>query len=74
MKTDAASDKVKQRIDADVAEARSFGLSGTPGFIVSGVRLSGAYPPEIFSKIIDQKLKPAPRDAASDKKEEASKQ
>jgi protein-disulfide isomerase len=65
MRQDAKSDKVRQRIEADTAEAKSFGLNGTPGFIVAGVRLSGAYPADIFAKIIDQKLKPAPRDAAS---------
>lgn len=56
MKKDMKSDKVKARIDADMAEAEKFGISGTPGFIVQGVSIRGAYPAETFKQIIDKKL------------------
>lgn len=56
MRKDMDSDKVKARIEADMAEAEKYGISGTPGFIVSGVSVRGAYPFETFKEIIDKKL------------------
>jgi len=53
---DAASETVAARISADVAEAQRFGISGTPGFLVNGVLLEGAYPVETFASIIDRQL------------------
>jgi protein-disulfide isomerase len=53
---DAASEAVTARIAADVAEARRFGFTGTPGFLVNGVLLEGAYPVEAFARIIDRQL------------------
>ena len=53
---DAASDAVTARISSDVAEGQRFGFSGTPGFLVNGVALEGAYPIETFSHIIDRQL------------------
>ncbi|MCB0407172.1 MAG: DsbA family protein, partial [Bdellovibrionales bacterium] len=49
---DLDSDAVKKVIEADMAEAKEFGFSGTPGFLVNGVSLKGAYPYEEFKKII----------------------
>ena len=51
-----SSDTVKERIEADMAEARKFGFSGTPGFLINGVSLRGAYPFDEFKKIIDRHL------------------
>lgn len=56
MKKDMDSDKVKARIEADMAEAEKYGISGTPGFVVAGVSVRGAYPFETFKEIIDKKL------------------
>jgi protein-disulfide isomerase len=56
MKTDMDGPKVKERIEKDMAMARELGITGTPGFIVSGVTLKGAYPQEQFEKVIDQRL------------------
>jgi protein-disulfide isomerase len=56
MKTDMDSEKVVSRINADMEEAKKFGFTGTPGFIVSGVSIRGAYPASAFSEIIDKKL------------------
>ncbi|MBI4405297.1 MAG: thioredoxin domain-containing protein, partial [Deltaproteobacteria bacterium] len=55
MKKDMESDSVQKQIDADMAEAKSFGIEGTPGFIVMGVSLKGAYPIETFEYVINRK-------------------
>ena len=55
-KKDADGDEVKKRLDADHAEAEKFGFSGTPGYLVNGVSLKGAYPIEEFKKVIDTML------------------
>ena len=57
MHKDMTSDKVKAHIDADIEEAKKFGFTGTPGFLVAGVSIRGAYPAEVFSEIIDKRLK-----------------
>lgn len=49
-------EKIQKRIDADMEEARKFNMSGTPGFIINGVSLRGAYPFPAFKEIIDQHL------------------
>ncbi len=49
-------EKIAKRIEADMAEAKSFNMSGTPGFVINGVTLRGAYPADAFKKIIDQHL------------------
>lgn len=51
---DAESDGVKKKIAADMAEADKFGMEGTPGYLVNGVPIRGAYPPEVFAKVIDK--------------------
>ena len=48
--------RVKSAIDADVAEAKSLGITGTPGFFVNGRFLSGAKPFEEFARVIDAEL------------------
>ena len=49
---DAKSQPVADKIEADIKEAKGFGFSGTPGFLINGVPLRGAYPAEEFDKII----------------------
>ncbi len=44
------------RIVSDAQEARSFGITGTPGFLVNGRVLSGAQPLDAFEKIINEEL------------------
>ena len=53
---DVTSEEVKQRIAADQAEGEKFEFSGTPGYLINGVSLRGAYPLDEFKKIIDQHL------------------
>jgi protein-disulfide isomerase len=57
LKKDLKSPKVQKRIEEDKAEAKSFDISGTPGFIVAGVSLKGAYPLQSFEEIIERRLK-----------------
>ncbi len=51
---DIKSDAVKNRIAEDMKEAQSFEMSGTPGFIINGVPVRGAYPVTHFNMIIDE--------------------
>lgn len=57
---DAESDEVKSRIEEDTDEARSFGITGTPGFLINGVVVAGAQPAEQMESIIDRWLAQAP--------------
>ncbi len=43
-------------VDADMKEARGFGITGTPGFMINGRVLTGAQPVEAFETIIDEEL------------------
>jgi protein-disulfide isomerase len=49
-------EQARPLIDADTAEARSLGVTGTPAFFVNGRFLSGAKPFEEFAKLIDAEL------------------
>jgi protein-disulfide isomerase len=56
VKKDLENPKIMERINADIEEARGFGITGTPGFIINGVSLRGAYPFSEFKAIIDRHL------------------
>lgn len=49
---DLKSEKVSARIGEDMKEAASFGISGTPAFVLNGVPIRGAYPQDHFEMII----------------------
>lgn len=51
------TDKVKDRVKADMQEASKYGFRGTPGYLINGVSLRGAYPAPAFAEIIDRHLK-----------------
>jgi protein-disulfide isomerase len=53
---DSKDESIAKKIQTDMEEARKFNMSGTPGFIINGVSLRGAYPFPEFKKIIDQHL------------------
>jgi protein-disulfide isomerase len=53
---DLADPKLMDRINSDIEEAKKFGFNGTPGFLINGVSLRGAYPAAEFKKIIDRQL------------------
>ncbi|MDP3542581.1 MAG: thioredoxin domain-containing protein [Elusimicrobiota bacterium] len=54
---DAQSEAVKKKIEADIKEAKGFGIEGTPAYLINGVPLRGAYPVAEFEKIIARILK-----------------
>lgn len=51
---DVKSDAVKKRIQEDMKEAASFGMQGTPGFLLNGIPVKGAYPASYFYGIVDK--------------------
>lgn len=53
---DLEDPKLMDRINADMEEAKKFDISGTPGFIINGISLRGAYPFPEFKEIIDRHL------------------
>ncbi|MFN0117718.1 MAG: DsbA family protein [Elusimicrobiota bacterium] len=57
LEADLESQSVMTRINADKAEAKSLGISGTPGFLINGVKLSGARPIADFEEVIQRLLK-----------------
>lgn len=44
-------------VEADIAEARALGITGTPTFIINGQGLVGAHPIETFREVIGNALK-----------------
>lgn len=56
VKKDLADESLMKRIQADIAEAQKFGVTGTPAFVINGVSLKGAYPFSEFKSIIDRQL------------------
>ncbi len=53
----AKSSEIAAIINKDIEEASEFGFNGTPGYLINGVSLKGAYPIEEFKKVIDRHLK-----------------
>ena len=66
---DLYSPSSKAPIDADMAEAKALGVTGTPAFFINGRFLSGAKPFEEFAQSINVELTklnvPLPPAAAS---------
>jgi protein-disulfide isomerase len=54
LKKDLKNPIIQKRIDEDVKEAAKFGIQGTPGFLINGIPVKGAYPSSHFVKIIKQ--------------------
>ncbi|MHC1751458.1 DsbA family protein [Humidesulfovibrio sp.] len=52
LKKDMQSPALRARIEADVAEAKAFGVQGTPTFVVNGVTVRGAAPLEDFEELL----------------------
>lgn len=47
-------DEIHTRIQQDIDEARKFGMTGTPGFVLNGIPLRGAYPIAQFENVIKE--------------------
>jgi predicted DsbA family dithiol-disulfide isomerase len=54
---DLLKPETKAKLDADMAEAKTLGITGTPGFFINGRFLSGAKPFEEFAQAINAELK-----------------
>lgn len=52
LKKDVHSVKVRAKIDEDINEAHKFSFQGTPGYIINGIPVKGAYPASHFENII----------------------
>ena len=50
------SGKYKAGIDKDLQEGKKAGVSGTPGFFINGIVLSGSQPKDAFTRVIDEEL------------------
>ena len=53
---DIADPEIEAQINADVAQAKKVGVTGTPCFFVNGYKLKGAKPLEAFVDVIDREL------------------
>jgi len=51
-----SAEKYKAQIQQDNQEGMRAGVSGTPGFFINGIFVSGAQPEAAFDKIIDEQL------------------
>ena len=49
----------REEVEADAKEAATFGIRGTPGFVINGRILTGAQPLDQFITVIDDELKRA---------------
>jgi protein-disulfide isomerase len=49
-------EKYKADVDKDLQEGRKAGVTGTPGFLINGIALSGAQGQDAFARVIDDEL------------------
>lgn len=52
LQKDLDSPKVNTKIASHIEEAKKFGISGTPGFVINGIPVKGALPAQYFEQII----------------------
>jgi protein-disulfide isomerase len=60
-----SSGRYKEQIDQDVQMGSRAGIEATPGFYINDTFVNGAQPPEVFERIIDQKLAALKQSAAN---------
>jgi protein-disulfide isomerase len=51
-----SSEKYKAQIQQDNQDGMRAGVSGTPGFFINGIFMSGAQPEVAFEKVIEEQL------------------
>lgn len=51
---DRASQEAEKEINAEMKQAQDIGISGTPGFLLNGVKILGAYPVDHFEKVMKE--------------------
>nr|CRH07179.1 Protein of unknown function. Containing thioredoxin fold [Candidatus Magnetococcus massalia] len=54
-----SDEKYDDRLQADMAEASRLGITGTPTFLINGIKISGALPFAMFKQRIDTALEEA---------------
>lgn len=54
LEADLDSEVVKKRIQEDLDEAKKFGFQGTPGFLINGIPVKGAFPADHFIGIVEE--------------------
>ena len=54
---DLLKPETRSKMEADMAEAKRLGVTGTPAFFINGRYLSGAKPFEEFAEVINAELK-----------------
>lgn len=58
LKKDRANSEVMKAatevVEGDIREAQAMGFQGTPGYLVNGVSVRGAYPLDFFNKLIER--------------------
>ena len=52
LQADAKSDAVREKVMTDLQESEKFGFTGTPGFLLNGIPIRGAYPEDFFHSVI----------------------
>jgi protein-disulfide isomerase len=60
-----STDKARQKVDDNIAEAARVGVRGAPSFFINGVFLSGAQPQNKFEEVIDRQLTAAKQRVAA---------
>jgi protein-disulfide isomerase len=55
-----SAEKYKAQIQQDSRDGMRAGVTGTPGFFINGIFISGAQPEAAFDKIIDEQLEATP--------------
>jgi protein-disulfide isomerase len=50
------ANKFDAQIDAETKEGAAVDVSGTPATFVNGRKIGGAYPYEVFKKVVDQEM------------------
>jgi len=54
LEKDLKDPKIVEKIQRDMKEAGKFGVQGTPGFVINGVPVKGAYPASHFISIVEE--------------------
>jgi protein-disulfide isomerase len=57
MQRDMESVAVRSRIEADMEEAKRLEIRGTPGFVLNGVVIRGAFPLAYFDQVLERRPK-----------------
>jgi protein-disulfide isomerase len=65
---DGGATKFDAQIAADMKEGTTVDVNGTPATFVNGRKIGGAYPYEIFKKVVDQELAKKGNVAAADRR------